>query len=97
MNKLLAFRFPNYSNIIYGEYREKENKVYFKHINCSNGEEQFYKNVEDITKNHMEFFIEDNEIWKSLIENIKNDNTILDKIKNNTGNRLLFLYEYEEE
>lgn len=97
MNKLLAFRFPNYSNIIYGEYRVSEDKVYYKHINCEDNQPIFYENVEDITTNHSEFFVEDNEVWEALIENIKNDNSILDKIKRNTGTKLLFQYEYVEE
>ena len=90
--KELAFKLEDSDNVIFGTYVYSSDKIYFKRL-CDN---KHIDNVKDIFDNYIE--LDNNNVleFNELVENIQNDNTILDKIKSNPSEKLLFQYPKSE-
>lgn len=77
--------FPTY--FIIGEFDIEKEELKFKHILY----EDLFLNVEDVGKDFSELFEEDNKIWEDLIEKIKNEINLIDKIKMRINEEIIFI------
>lgn len=96
MSKQLLFMLKDNSTMINAKFNKCNEKIFFNHL--SDDERNFdITEIDRIIENHIELYVEDMEMLEFLIKKIKNDNTLIPRIKNQTSDKLLFLYEYEEE
>lgn len=87
-NKDLLFMLENGEEFIKGIYEAKENKVYFLSVDENNKLE----NIGSYADNLMHIYEENRIEVELLMQEIKNDNNLLEKIKNHPSNKLLFRY-----
>jgi hypothetical protein len=93
MDKKLLFMLKDENIMIHSIYNFEEDKMYFKNLD----EEESYQDLESIDKIkecYFNIYEEDQEMLEFLIDEIKNDDSLIDKIKSNSSDKLLFVYEY---
>lgn len=87
-NKDLLFMLENGEEFIKGIYKADEDKIYFLSVD----ENELLENVGLYTENLMHIYEENRIEVELLMQEISNDKNLLDKIKNNQSNKLLFRY-----
>jgi hypothetical protein len=93
MDKKLLFMLKDEKIMIHAIYNVEEEKMYFKNLD----EEEDYQDLENIDKIkecYFNIYEEDEEMLGFLIDKIKDDDSLIDKIKSNSSDKLLFVYEY---
>lgn len=93
MNKKLLFMLQDEKIMIHSIYNSDEDKIYFKNLD----DEEAYSDLENIDKireSYFSIYEEDEEMLDFLIDKIKTDINLFDKIKSNSSDKLLFVYEY---
>ena len=73
---------------IKGVYKADEDKIYFLSVD----ENELLENIGLYTENLMHIYEENRIEVELLMEEISNDKSLLDKIKNHHSNKLLFRY-----
>lgn len=61
-------------------------KLLFKHITVHT---DYFENVEDVKKNYIEFFEEDDKVWQDLILSIKLHSDLKEKLFNFNSEKIL--------
>lgn len=90
MKKYIAFRLKEIHNsVIFSEFENGELK--FKHVST----EELKNNVEDVIEDFYEVMAEDNEVWEVLIEKIKKDVGLIEKINNIDKDKFILEYEHD--
>ena len=87
-NKDLLFMLENGEEFIKGIYKVDEDKIYFLSVD----ENELLENIGLYTENLMHIYEENRIEVELLMEEISNDKSLLDKIKNHHSNKLLFRY-----
>ena len=87
-NKDLLFMLENGEEFIKGIYKAGEDKIYFLSVD----ENELLENIGLYTENLMHIYEENRIEVELLMEEISNDKSLLDKIKNHHSNKLLFRY-----
>ena len=85
-NKDLLFMLENGEEFIKGIYKAGEDKIYFLSVD----ENELLENIGLYTENLMHIYEENRIEVELLMQEISNDKSLLDKIKNNQSNKLLF-------
>ena len=80
--------YENGEEFIKGIYKADEDKIYFLSVD----ENELLENIGLYTENLMHIYEENRIEVELLMEEISNDKSLLDKIKNHHSNKLLFRY-----
>lgn len=91
--KDLAFKLEDSNNVIFGSYVASSDKIYFKKL-CN---DESVENIENVFDDYIELDNVNVLEFDELIEHIKADNSILDKINSNPSQKLLFQYPKSQE
>jgi len=87
-NKDLLFMLENGEEYIKGVYEAKENKIYFLSVD----EIEKFENVEEYNSSILHIYEENKIEVELLMEEIKNDKELLNKVKAHQSNKLMFRY-----
>lgn len=88
-NKDLLFMLDNGEEFIKGKFVADENKIYY----LSADENELFDNIDKVNENILHIYEENKAEFELLMQKIKDDNTLIDRIKKNPSKKLLFRYE----
>lgn len=88
-NKDLLFMLDEGEEFIKGKFVADENKIYY----LSADENELFDNIDKVNENILHIYEENKAEFELLMQKIKDDNTLMDRIKGNPSKKLLFRYE----
>lgn len=90
-DKDLLFVLVNGDEYIKGKYVAEVGKIFY----LSQDENSLFTNLNELEENSLHIYEENKFEMTKLIEEIRNDKLIYEKIKNNPNEKLMFRYENE--